>query len=115
MKTQGKRPRKYTGVMQFFHNFEHDPSGLNHCHSDGQFPYTIEHKDGKHVISHSTARGHGRGGKPQWFKFTVRCEGGFDMASAVRIDSPPPPRKVMRSVTRRKPLRITPKRPRLRR
>ncbi|KKK46946.1 hypothetical protein LCGC14_3160160 [marine sediment metagenome] len=47
----GDRMRKYTGVMQFFHNFEHDSEGLNHCHSAGDFPYTIKHKNGKHVIS----------------------------------------------------------------
>lgn len=114
MKAQSKRPRKYTGVMQFFHNFEHDPSGLNHCHSNGDYPYEIQHKDGKHVISHSIARGHGRGCKPQWFKFPVRCDGGFDMASATRIDGPPR-RRVTPSVIRRKPIRITPKRPKLRR
>ncbi len=105
--------RKYTGVMQFFHNFEHDSEGLNHCHSDGDFPYTIKHKDGKHVISHSIVRGHGRGGKPQWFKFMVRFDDGFDMGSAVRIDAPLS-RKGTRTSPRRKPIRITPKTPRLR-
>ena len=81
-----RRPRKYTGVLQFFHNFEHDPKGLNHCHSDGNHPYRIRHVGGKHVISHPMARGHGRGGKPQWFKFTRRLTGGYDMASGLKID-----------------------------
>lgn len=105
--------RKYTGVMQYFHNFEHDPEGRNHCHSEGDYPYAIEHKDGKHIISARIARGHGRGCKPQWFKFTERCNGGYDMTSAVRIDRPPA--KSSKVMARRRPIRITPKTPRLRR
>lgn len=115
MKTQSEQPRKYTGVMQYFHNFEHDPEGLNHCHSIGEYPYTIEHKDGKHIISAPIARGHGRGCKPQWFRFTERTNGGYDMASGKRIDKPPLPRRARSRVSRRKPPRITPKTPRLRR
>ena len=105
--------RKYTGVLQFFHNFEHDPEGLNHCQSDGDHPYTIKHKNGKHIISHPVVRGHGRGRKPQWFEFTVRLGDGDDMASARRIDAPPPRRRATRTITGRKPIRITPKRPKL--
>ena len=114
MKTQSKGQRKYTGVMQYFHNFEHDPEGLNHCHSSGDYPYTIKHENGKHIISHSVVRGHGRGCKPQWFEFTVRLGDGYDMTSARRIDVPPR-KRITRKVIRRKPIRITPKRPRLRR
>ncbi len=80
--------RRYTGVLQFFHNFEHDPQGLNHCSSSGKYPYTIRHLNSKHVISARIARGHGRGGKPQWFRFTRRLGGGYDMASSVRTGSP---------------------------
>ena len=111
MKEQRKRQRKYTGTMQFFHNFEHDSEGLNHCHSAGNYPYTIEHKDGKHIISAKIAEGHGTACKPQWFKFSVRCNGGYDMAFGVRIDGPPA--KKSKGLTRRKPIRITPKTPRL--
>ena len=80
--------RKYTGVLQYFHNFEHDPTGRNHCHSSGNYPYTIRHSNGKHIISNSIAQGHGRGCKPQWFKFTKRLDGGYDMASGRKVDSP---------------------------
>ncbi len=83
-----KRRRKYTGVMQYFHNFEHDPKGLNHCHSDGNYPYTIEHNGGKHIISASIAIGHGKGGKPQCFQFTKHESGGYDMASGIKIAKP---------------------------
>lgn len=113
MKTQNKRQRKYTGVMQYFHNFEHDPEGLHHCESEGQYPYTIEHKDGKHVISAPIARGHGRGCNPQWFRFTERTNGGYDMASGERIDKPSPPRRINRSITKRASIRITPRTPKL--
>lgn len=78
--------RKYTGVLQYFHNFEHDPTGRNHCQSSGNYPYTIRHSNGKHIISNSIARGHGRGRKPQWFKFTRRLDNGYDMSSGIKID-----------------------------
>ena len=80
--------RKYTGVLQYFHNFEHDSNGRNHCRSDGKYPYTIRHHNGKHIISSRIARGHGRGGKVQWFRFTRRLGGGYDMASGVKVDAP---------------------------
>ena len=83
-----RKPRSYSSVSQFFHNFEHDPSGLNHCHSAGQYPYTIQHLNGKHVISARIACGHGKSCKPQWFKFTARLGSGWDLSSGVRIDSP---------------------------
>ena len=36
------------------------------------------------------ARGHGKGGKPQWFKFLSRLGGGYDLASGVKVEGPPP-------------------------
>ena len=81
-----KRPRRYTGVLQFFHNFEHDPRGRTHCESHGQFPYSIEHVNGKHRISSREAIGHGRGGKPQKFRFTKRLGSGWDMTSGLKVD-----------------------------
>ena len=107
--------RKYTGVLQFFHNFEHDPEGLNHCHSDGDHPYTIKHENGKHIISHSIVRGHGRARKPQWFEFTVRLGDGYDMASGNKIEAPLP-KQVKRSTQDRiykRADRISPKIPKL--
>jgi len=80
--------RKYTGIFQYFHNFEHDPTGRNHCHSDGNYPYRIEHENGKHIISSRIACGHGRGCRPQWFKFTKRLGKGYDMSSGVKIERP---------------------------
>jgi len=76
-----KRRRKYTGVTQYFHNFEHDPAGRNHCKSAGKHPYTIVHVKGKHVISHPVAIGHGKAGKPQAFVFPVKIGKGYDLAS----------------------------------
>lgn len=86
MQSNKKRPRKYTGVMQYFHNFEHDPTGRNHCKSSGNYPYTIEHFKGKHKISNNVAIGHGRGGKPQKFLFTKKLGNGYDMSSGIKID-----------------------------
>ena len=83
-----KSPRKYTGVLQYFHNYEHDPLGRNHCHSSGKYPYTIKHYNGKHVISNPIARGHGKGGKPQLFRFTRRLGNGYDMSSGVKVGTP---------------------------
>ena len=95
-----KKPRKYTGPLQHFHNFEHDPKGRTHCESNGNHPYTIEHANGKHVISRSVAIGHGRGGKPQMFRFPVHLHRGYDLSKGVKIA---PSRSV----------RITPRRPRI--
>lgn len=83
-----RKPRKYTGVCQFFHNFEHSKEGRAHCKSNGNYPYTIKHYKGKHIISAKMAKGHGRGCKPQWFLFTRRLGGGYDMASGVKIGNP---------------------------
>lgn len=81
-----KQPRKYTGPTQYFHNFEHDPDGLNHCKSEGQYPYQIEHVDGKHKISAKIAIGHGKGNKPQAFEFSERLGDGWDLASGKPIE-----------------------------
>ncbi len=86
--TKRRSPRKYDRIEQFFHNFEHDPKGLNHCHSAGNHPYQVHHFGGKHVITGKVARGHGRGCKPQWFRFTRRLSDGWDLASGVKIEQP---------------------------
>lgn len=87
--TKRRKVRRYKNcVAEFFHNFEHDPKGLNHCHSDGNHPYRIYHLNGKHVITGMVACGHGRGRKPQWFKFTLKLEKGWDLASGVKIARP---------------------------
>ena len=83
-----KRPRRYTGVVQLFHNAEHDPRCLNHCKSDGQLPYRIEHVNGKHKITAKVAVGHGQAGKPQTFCFTSRVGNGWNLSSGKRIARP---------------------------
>ena len=83
-----RQPRRYNGVVQLFHNSEHDPRGLNHCTSNGQMPYRIEHVNGKHKITAKVAVGHGRAGKPQTFCFTRRMGNGWDLASGKRITRP---------------------------
>lgn len=77
--------RKYGTVASYFHNYEHDPKGRNHCHSDGKHPYRIKHYLGKHVISAKVAVGHGRGDKPQKFRFPKRLGDGYDLSSGVRV------------------------------
>ncbi len=88
-KPQRKRTRKYTGVLQYFHNFEHSNEGRNHCKGPASNPYTIRHSNGKHIISLSVAVGHGKGKKRQWFKFARKLEEGYDMASGVKIEGRP--------------------------
>lgn len=84
-----RRPRQYqSSVAQFFHNYEHDPKGLNHCHSDGQYPYRVFHYGGKHVITGRVACGHGKGGMPQWFMFSRKLGGGWDLSSGQKISHP---------------------------
>lgn len=80
--------RKYTGILQYFHNFEHDSAGRNHCHSGGKHPYRIRHENGRHIINSKIACGHGTGKKPQWFKFTKKLDKGYDMMSGVKIEKP---------------------------
>lgn len=82
-----KWERKYTGVLQFFHNFEHSEEGTTHCIGPGSNPYTIEHKNGKHIISLHHAKGHGRGNESQWFYFPKKLGSGYDMASGIKVDS----------------------------
>lgn len=78
--------RTYKTVAEYFHNFEHSAAGLNHCHSDGNNPYKIYHYKGKHVITNKQATGHGRGNKPQKFKFTRKLDRGYDLSSGIKID-----------------------------
>lgn len=78
--------RKYTGPLQYFHNYEHDPEGRTHCKGPASNPYAIEHRDGVHVINCQFARGHGKGNKPQWFKFMKRVPGGWDLASGEMVE-----------------------------
>ena len=93
MLTKRRNPRKYTGVLQYFHNFEHDPLGRNHCKGGKSNPYTIEHVNSRHKINLPYARGHGRGGRPQWFQFTRRLSNGYDMSSGQKIDFIPTARQ----------------------
>ena len=72
--------RKYAGPLQFFHNYEHDKEGRTHCLGSKSNPYAIVHKNGKHLINTEAARGHGKGGEPQWFKFR-KTVGGYDLSS----------------------------------
>lgn len=83
---EGKRT--YRNPSQFFHNYEHDPEGRTHCKSSGKYPYSISHYNGRHVISAKVARGHGKGGREQWFEFTERLGNGYDLSSGVKIGSP---------------------------
>ncbi len=78
--------RKYNEVAQYFHNYEHDPEGRVHCIGAESNPYRIIHKDGKHIINTEYARGHGRGGHPQWFKFTEKLGNGYDLKSGIEVD-----------------------------
>lgn len=90
-----KKPqRKYTGVVQYFHNYEHSPTGQAHCESRGKHPYTIKHIPGGHAISNQIAKGHGLGNKPQWFYFPNKVKGGYDLASGIKIDSPRKPKTI---------------------
>ena len=88
MRGRSRRVRKYTGVNQFFHNFEHSKEGRTHCTGSKSNPYIITHVEGKHKISLPYAKGHGRGRKPQWFRFPKKLGNGYDMASGVKIEKP---------------------------
>ena len=76
--------RKYTGPTQFFHNYEHDSEGRTHCLGPPTNPYIIIHDKGKHKINTPVARGHGKKGDTQWFKFP-KTVGGFDLAEGKPI------------------------------
>ena len=93
--------RKYTGVLQFFHNYEHDKEGRTHCTGPPSNPWTIEMLGERHVISSQYAMGHGRG-HTQWFKFTEKAPGGWFMKSGQRIDRTEVPERFMRSSKRKK-------------
>ncbi|MBU2395667.1 MAG: hypothetical protein KKH70_20225 [Gammaproteobacteria bacterium] len=76
--------RKYTGPLQFFHNYEHDPEGRTHCLGPPSNPYIIIHDKGKHKINTPMARGHDKKGDTHWFKFP-KIAGGFDLARGEEV------------------------------
>lgn len=80
--------RKYTGVLQFFHNYQHDKEGRRHCSGPLSNPYRIDHVNGKHIITHKYAVGHGKKCKRQWFRFPRRLSFGYDMSHYVKVDEP---------------------------
>ena len=79
--------RKYTGITQYFHNYEHDPEGLTHCRGPKSNPYRIVHYKKGHTINVEYAKGHGIGCVPQWFKFTKRLGSGWDLVSGIEVES----------------------------
>ena len=81
--------RKYTGTLQYFHNYEHDPEGRKHCKGAVSNPYRVKHSEGKHIVNLPYAKGHGKHRKTQWFKFNKRSSGGWDMTSGVKVPKPP--------------------------
>ena len=93
--------RDYNKVEPYFHNFEHSETGTTHCHSEGDHPYEIKMVGGKHMITAHVARGHGYGNKPQWFVFITKLDGGYDLASGVRIDKPENADSAIREVRRK--------------
>jgi len=82
---EGKQ-RDYDLVWPYFHNFEHDEDGLNHCTGPESNPYRITHSGEKHKINLPVARGHGRDKVPTWFKFTKKLDGGWELESGEKID-----------------------------
>jgi len=78
--------RQYTGVTQYFHNYEHDPEGLTHCRGPATNPYRIVHYNGGHIINVEYAKGHGKRNIPQWFRFTRKSGAGWDLTSGVEIE-----------------------------
>ncbi len=79
--------REYTGVTQFFHNYEHSFEGLTHCRGPVENPYRIVHYEGRHIINVEYAKGHGMRNIPQWFKFTERLGKGWLIVSGEKIES----------------------------
>jgi hypothetical protein len=79
--------RTYNSVLQYFHNYEHDPEGLTHCRGPENNPYRIVHYKGDHIINVKAARGHGKGNIPQWFKFTERSGSGWKLSSGEKVDN----------------------------
>lgn len=88
--TKGLHPQKggqrnYDLVWPYFHNFEHDPDGLNHCTGPESLPYVIVHVGNKHKINFQVAKGHGRE-ETQWFKFPKKLNDGWELESGIKID-----------------------------
>jgi len=78
--------RKYTGPLQYFHNYEHDEEGRVHCEGPPSNPYRIKHVNGKHKINLRFAKGHGYRNKPQWFEFIKKLKNGWDLASGIKVN-----------------------------
>ena len=85
--------RKYIGVSQFFHNYEHDPEGLTHCRGPASNPFRIVHYKGKNIISTEYAKGHGKNKKTQWFRFNKRLGPGWVLTSGIMIEPEDVPAK----------------------
>ncbi len=87
-KAEPQNPRKYEAVVDYFHNYEHDPQGLTHCKGSDANPYEIKHFEDKHIISLAYARGHGENNTPQWFHFPKKLRDGFELESGKKINVP---------------------------
>ena len=85
--------RKYAGVSQYFHNYEHSPEGLTHCRGPALNPYRIVHHKGENIINTEYAKGHGKNKETQWFKFGKRVGPGWSLASGVMVESKDVPKK----------------------
>jgi len=86
--------RQYTGPLQFFHNYEHDPEGRTHCLGPKSNPYVIVHYDGRHVINVKYAKGHDKKRQGVWFYFPGRIGPGWDLATGEEIDKEEVPDKI---------------------
>ena len=86
--------RTYDKVVDFFHNYEHDPTGLTHCIGSPSNPYHIHHvritglSNVQHVIDLAYARGHGLGNEPQWFHFASPLRGGHWLERGEKVSTP---------------------------
>ena len=86
--------RDYSHVVDFFHNYEHDPAGLTHCEGSEANPYHITHvriagRSGvQHVINLAYARGHGKDNQEQWFHFALPLRGGHWLEKGQKVPIP---------------------------
>lgn len=93
--------RKYSGVGQYFHNYEHDPEGRTHCLGPESNPYVIIHSNGKHLINTEYAVGHDKGVNRQWFRFKKKLAGGYDLSSGEKVESNAVPASGRKAITLR--------------
>lgn len=93
--------RKYTGPLQYFHNYEHDTEGRTHCLGPESNPYIIIHQNGKHLINTEYAVGHDKSVKRQWFRFDKKIGDSYDLSSGEMVDSSDVPKSKMKSITLR--------------